>query len=767
MTKMHQSRFFALSVTLIATLQTWQSATAQVPARQARPVAPIETRLPPAPPPNLLPAWVFADIHVTVLGPNSVKIEWVPYPQGFVYHLKRNGIEINSFSSAPNETRVGTAIDDKAPANATLNYSVAVQYHGAKVPERSGAVMTGDLSTESKIVSVVTPPDAVAHPLTAAAPVTVATGRPTVAVGLTGWVDLHAHPMSNLAFGGKVIQGGVDTNQLILPQNNGSLLPADSWCKPWTRATSVAQALGDDRPTHGGWDVGFQCGSQFNVRPLIIGNLQAGNKDALVTAGLGKSQTYGFPTFDTWPAWNDITHQKMWWEWIKRARDGGQRVMVALAHNNRTLGDAVSGDGPTFDRESANLQIVEIRHFAERHNDFMEVALNSAQLEQIVLSNRIAIVLGVEIDNIGDYNTDPAYKNLPPAVRDQLVAARIPMEIQRLYDQGVRYIFPVHIVDNLLGGTAIYEPSFNIPNFRETGQYWKLECADKTDEIDYTYDGSIDTAAFAAAVAKLGVDVTKKPSPSPICPQPNQPQQGTGHRNVLGLSQTVGVPAIKAMMKLGMIIDIDHMSTKTVDSTLDLAESVGAPVGYPIVSGHAGIRRYGGGTSERFRSKRQLYRIAKLHGMFGLGSDGISAYDWSLQYQGAMYFMGYMNSDPTMRAYKNGAIAFGTDANGFTKMPLPGGNSPPAVTYTAAFPPSGTTGSPKTWNYNTEGVANYGMLWDFIQHVRTTSTNGWVNSAGQPAGVSGQDLVNHHLLHSADYFFHMWQQCEAQRVNVR
>jgi microsomal dipeptidase-like Zn-dependent dipeptidase len=765
---MHQSRLFALSVTLIATLLTWQSSTAQVPARQARPVAPIETRLPPAPPPNLLPAWVFADIHVTVLGPNSVKIDWVPYPQGFVYHLKRNGVEINSFSSAPNETRVGTAIDDKAPANATLTYSVAVQYHGEKIPDRSGNVLIGDGSTESKIVTIVTPPGAVAHPLTAAAPVAVAAaGRPTVAVGLTGWVDLHAHPMSHLAFGGKVVQGGVDITQ-NLPFPNGSLLPMDSNCVPWMRAASVAQALGDDRPTHGGHDVlHFPCGDELRV--IIINGLQSGNKGALMTAGTGAPPTIGFPVFNTWPAWNDITHQKMWWEWIKRARDGGQRVMVALAHNNRTLADAVSGDQPTTDRESADLQIREIRTLAAAHSDVMEVALDSAHLQQIVLSNRIAIVLGVEIDNIGNFSTDPALNTnppLPPQLRDQLVQARMPGEIQHLYDEGVRYIFPVHIVDNSLGGTAIYEPTFDIPNFRETGHYWAVECSAPNEEIDYTFDSSLDTKMWLAAIVKLGIDPTKQPSPSPTC-RPDQ-GQGLGHRNALGITPA-GVAAIKEMMKRGMIIDIDHMSDKTADATLDLAEAVGGPgsPGYPVVSGHAGIRRYGG-ASERFRSTRQLARIAKLHGMFGLGTDGTFAYDWANQYQAAMYFMGYMNANPSIRAlYKNGAIAFGTDANGFTKMPMPGGNSPPAVTYTAAFPQSGTSGSLKTWNYNTEGVANYGMLWDFIQHVRRAPPNGSRNDAGQPSGVTGQDLVDNHLYRGADYFFHMWQQCEAQRANVR
>jgi len=74
----------------------------------------------------------------------------------------------------------------------------------------------------------------------------------TVNEMLSGWVDLHPHPMINLAFAGKLIHGGVD---------EGSLLPADTSCNPHIRATSIAHALSDDRPSHGGWNlVQFPCG---------------------------------------------------------------------------------------------------------------------------------------------------------------------------------------------------------------------------------------------------------------------------------------------------------------------------------------------------------------------------------------------------------------------------------------------------------------------------------------------------------------------------
>lgn len=559
---------------------------------------------------------------------------------------------------------------------------------------------------------------------------------------LMGWADLHTHPMINLAFGGKLIHGSVDV---------GSFLPADSKCNRWTQATSVEQALGDDRPSHGGKDLhNFPCGDEF--RPTFIMGLQAAN-GALVTAGPGRAPADGFPDFRLWPAWNDITHQKMWWEWIKRARDGGQRVMVALATNNRTLGDAVSGDGPTDDKTSADLQLREMKTFVGRHSDFMEVALSPADLDRIVRAGKMAVVLGIEIDNIGNLNDLPPNT---PGLQD-LVAR----EIKRLYDDGVRYVLPIHVVDNLFGGSAIYEPLYNLANLRENKRYFDIVCSAKGDDIAYKHPASLDTKIVVAAMTKLGL--YSNFNPPPVCPQPKL-AQGVGHRNDLDLLP-LGEFAVKEMMKLGMIIDIDHMSDKAVDQTLTLAEGVGAPVGYPINSGHSGIRGLFNLNKENHRSRKQLLRIARLHGIFGLGTDGTNANSWSRHYQAAMSIMGYMSSDPALRAYQNGAIAFGTDLNGLVKGAVPPGGT--RVTYDSSLPPPNRLGN-KTWNYNDAGLAHYGLLPDFVRDVSMTPrASNSVNEAGQPINPVGEELVYQHLLLGADYFYRMWQRCEAQRGQVR
>lgn len=564
---------------------------------------------------------------------------------------------------------------------------------------------------------------------------------------LSGWVDLHTHPMVHLAFGGKLIHGGVDI---------GSLLPADNACNQGVRASSMGHALSDDRPSHGGWNlVTFPCGD--NLRQLLHHEFQQGNA-ALTTA----SPATGFPDFTSWPKWNDITHQKMWYEWIQRARDGGLRVMVALATNNKTLADAMSGgnaitgtaDGATDDKSSANLQLAEMEAFVKRHPDFMEVAYGAADIKRIVQANKIAVVLGVEVDNLGNFISSPV-ATLPAEAARLLVAD----EIQRLYNNGARYIFPIHVLDNAFGGTAIYEHGFNVSNLREAGHYWDIECANVVDDITHTYQLGTDLLEnilkSTVSLIKLGIDPFRHPGAPPVCP--DGPAKSRGHRNQRGLTP-VGIMAIKEMMKRGMIIDIDHMSQKSADMTLQIAEDFG----YPVVSGHTGIRGLAGSDAENSRTPAQMARISKLHGMFGLGSDGAHAYGWAGLYQSAMRNMGYLSTDPAKATYENGAVSFGTDLNGLVKGPQPGGGN--RVVYGPEFRMS--TSGAKFWNYNTEGVAHYGMLTDFLVDVRTAPSNGY-SSGGMPLGVDGKELVNHHLFRSANYFWEMWQRIEARKGAVQ
>jgi hypothetical protein len=75
------------------------------------------------------------------------------------------------------------------------------------------------------------------------------------------------------------------------------------------------------------------------------------------------------------------------------------------------------------------------------------------------------------------------------------------------------------------------------------------------------------------------------------------------------------------------------------------------------------------------------------------------------------------------------------------------------------FLPRSSSGT-RTWDYNFDGVAHYGMYADFVKDLRTAPAGGLLP-------WTGKVLVDDFLMKSADYFFRMWQKIELQKTNVR
>jgi hypothetical protein len=124
--------------------------------------------------------------------------------------------------------------------------------------------------------------------------------------------------------------------------------------------------------------------------------------------------------------------------------------------------------------------------------------------------------------------------------------------------------------------------------------------------------------------------------------------------------------------------------------------------------------------------------------MAGVGSAGLNAYEWLQHY------------DFVVREMRFASAALGTDFNGLVKgMPhRPNAN---AIHYSAGFPKSRL--GHKEWDYNTEGVAHYGMLAEFLMDARTAP--------------NGTQLIDQNLMYGADNFFRAWQKCEALRTKVK
>lgn len=525
---------------------------------------------------------------------------------------------------------------------------------------------------------------------------------------LPGLVDMHTHLMAHLGFGNKLLHGAPDAfpdGTFSAPDGvpDGSLLPAGTRdCNPGpTRAATIGQALGHDNSTHGGWDLfSNPCGD--HQRNAVIRILEAVN-EAQSEHGADKS---GWPSFSHWPRSNDITHQQMWVDWIRRAHADGLRVMVTLALHNQTITRLIKGDPPFDDRAVADRQISETIAFVNRH-EFMEVARTPADLRRIVRAGRLAVVLGVELDDLGNF------MSTPPAA---LTRSAIRAEVARLRTLGVRYVFPVHLTDNPFAGTAVKEPLFNVMNRWQTGQWWQLECTTTT-----THQVRIDALDWA----RENLGIADLPS-FPPC------SAGQGHRNARGLTPA-GHDLMDALMRAGLLIDVDHMSEKATDEALRLARDFPSGWGYPLVSGHNGPREPGG--SERSIRPDQLESLRDLGGMLGLGWAGKTADTFRSALREAHRLMG------------SGRVGFGSDINGFEKQPAP---------RAGAVSAPWRIGDSGTWDYAVHGVSNYGMLGDFFRDVRTLEL-----AVAPPERAGASAMVN-----AAESFARTWERAELAAASA-
>ncbi len=505
-------------------------------------------------------------------------------------------------------------------------------------------------------------------------------------VPLQGWVDMHTHPMAHLGFGGKLLHGAPDLG-IVVPA-----IPEGVGCHHYAIATNRREASREDRAIHGGWDLfNNWCGD--TIREAFIRGLE-GELDAQV-----KHQSdgaLGFPDYNYFPAHNDLTHQQMWVDWIHRTYQGGLRVMVALAVNNRTLASAVMGTGDINgdDAASVEIQIQQMRVMFSQHG-WMEIARTPEDLRRIVGEGRLAVILGVEVDNIGNMQWQSAVSPLGGEASETFVRS----ELQHLWDLDVRYIFPVHVVDNKFGGTAIYQDQFNTSNYHQNGVWWDIACAPAGSGIAHQFIPSgFDLAYAVIKVLKLGMDPLAAPPPPPVCSDPQQ--WSGGHENAKDLTP-LGEFALEEMMRMGFLIDVDHMSARATQEALAIAEAND----YPVNAGHNGprVQATGPDADEYDKTDGDYARIAALRGMVGLGS-GAKASDYVGAYQHVSNLVDGMQ------------LAIGTDANGM--VILPGPDPAAASPYDATFTrlTDGESGTAtQTWDITVDGVANYGLFADYVK----------------------------------------------------
>ena len=501
---------------------------------------------------------------------------------------------------------------------------------------------------------------------------------------LTGYVDMHCHPRDDLAYGTELFYG--------CPYGD------------------ISVALSNCKADH----------SRNLLRAVLAQQTEQQNSKTW------KDGKVGYPDFATWPSWCSILHQQMWVDWIERAhKEGGLNIMVALAVSNHCIGSAAKCKGPD-DEEQVMLNLIQGIKDLVAHSTFMEIALTPQDVRRIVANGKLAVILGSEMDNWGNfYSPADHYKaNFNPTPSNQQIQA----ELDKLWDLGLRYIFPVHLSNTVFGGSALIMSTLNVANKFATGiEFIPEQVSTKESGI-----------AFHLENPGVGLNPVAKMFMPLLLPKNVNPGRkgnysfwdtlpGYGHRNSIGITDR-GRFALNYMMKKGFMIDIDHMSEKMANEVLDMALAND----YPVNSGHDSPR--GDAGNENGRTLKQYAQLKQVGGMIGTGH-GANASDFVKTYRQVTQIMGYTH------------VAIGTDVGGFSALPQR--DTSIRVVYDNTFTRC-KTGN-RTWDINTDGVAHYGLWPDYIRS--------W-----QMAGMTAQEKQV--FMSSAEHFTEMWEKCEVRKGKV-
>ncbi|WP_328464566.1 membrane dipeptidase [Actinoplanes sp. NBC_00393] len=432
----------------------------------------------------------------------------------------------------------------------------------------------------------------------------------------------------------------------------------------------------------------------------------------------------GWPTFSDWPQHDTMLHEASYFRSIERAWRSGQRVHNALLVANRVICGLTLQHTSCDEMDQIRAQATYLRKMQDYVDarsggpgkGWFRLATTPAQVRQIAAQGKLAVTIGVENSEIFGCRE---IKDVP-----QCTTADIDRGLDELASMGVSGIYPVHKFDNAFGGTRFDEgvtgAAVNVGNLISTGHWWQAtSCTGPSDNEQPLVSDDIAKLLQLGVGLPAGTVLPVYPS-GKIC-------------NVRGLTD-LGKYLIQKMMDRGMIIHLDHMSVKTATAVLDMAEQAGYP----------------GVTSVHSWSDPTI-----MNRLLGVGGF-LAGYAFSATPDGQdtpTFLEEWRANKGLANGSKITGYGVGTDVNGLGPQAAPrqnAGSSPLTYPFTAT---NGTTvnrhvyGS-RTFDLNTDGVAQYGLYADWIVDL--------LNQSGSDAAQ-----LRKHLLNGAEAYTVMWERARA------
>jgi len=243
----------------------------------------------------------------------------------------------------------------------------------------------------------------------------------------------------------------------------------------------------------------------------------------------------------------------------------------------------------TGELEVLQAQICRIRALVDSNSDWMQIAYTPEEAREIISSGKLAIILGQEMDQSGQ---------LLSPVRPNATMAD---EVQFLWDLGIRHVIPIHAIDNRLCSPAVFEDGYNTLNDLLLRTSFNISSKDPQDVPKRYFEvrEGCPPGAARGQCAVYHLDehpiravVTWLPflGSTPFVPRVTVPDYDpkhnrlTSHMNVHGLTEDGRIYS-KELMQRGMLIDLAHMSERSVEDVWNLVGTQLAAQGHPECSG--------------------------------------------------------------------------------------------------------------------------------------------------------------------------------------
>jgi microsomal dipeptidase-like Zn-dependent dipeptidase len=422
----------------------------------------------------------------------------------------------------------------------------------------------------------------------------------------------------------------------------------------------------------------------------------------------GTHDPVGYPTFAHWPKHDSLSHQQNYYAWMERAWRGGVRIMVNDLVTNGLICSILPRDRGCNEMDAIRLQAQKSRDL-EAYIDTMyggpgkgwlRIVTTPQQARSVIEQGKMAMVLGVEM-------SEPFGCKMVLDV-PQCNRADIDRGLDEFQRLGISSTFLCHKFDNALCGvrfdTGTTGVAVNAGQFLSTGTFWHTERCRGPQA-----DNPISSADLTGALADL----------FPADPPAYDTTKRCNTRGLTGL----GEYALRGLMARGMMLEVDHMSVKAAGRALDILDSAGYP---GVVSSHSWMDP---------SWHERVYERGGLIAQYGHRADEFVA-DWQ--------------SEQALRARYGKAYAFGTDMNGVGGTPAPrhGNVTYPFTSFDGGSVLQRQTTGQRTWDVNTDGVAHYGLVPDWIEDIRL---------------VGGQDVVDS-LAGGAQMYLDTWNATRAWRA---